>query len=260
MILVKIRLIAAVYRQWKARGESGANTSLCIARQCQRLKVMTEKLNKIFEDNFELVVAGDMNIDQHIRNNPCNRPDIKALTPILEELMMTKNIIQMNHKPTRHQVGCKSSLLDLFRTNIPDRMTNIENFVNTLSEYEGVKCTLQTKSQVKIPKSRVIRNYSKCTFNIMQPLVDANPNLQSIFQDTNPDIISDKIVTGLKEITDIVVKNKIVQVTQRGFQFWTGELEIERKEVESLNRKAIEARDIDDIRANKHRKNKHIKT
>merc|ERR1711954_258739 len=208
MILVKIRLIAAVYRQWKARGESGANTSLCIARQCQRLKVMTEKLNKIFEDNFELVVAGDMNIDQHIRNNPCNRPDVRALTPILEELMMTKNLAQMNFKPTRHQNGCKSSLLDLFLMNIPDRMTNIENFVNTLSEHEGVKSISQTKSQVKIPKSRVIRNYSKCTFNIMKPMVDANDNLQSIFQEFDPEIIANKIVTGMREITDIVVEKK----------------------------------------------------
>merc|ERR1711954_119561 len=92
----------------------------------------------------------------------------------------------------------------------------------------------------------------------MQHMVDANDNLQSKFSETDPEIIADKIVTGLKEITWGGGKKR-VQVRARGFQFWTGELEKERKEVEVLNRKAIESKDMDDIRVYKHKKNKHIK-
>ena len=88
--------------------------------------------------------------------NPLRRPELRALTPILEEFAMSRNIAQLNHKPTRHQSGCNSSLLDLFLTNIPERATNIENFTNITSEHEGVSMILHTKTQIKKPKSRVL--------------------------------------------------------------------------------------------------------
>ena len=69
-ILLKIRekkgknlVIAGLYRQWKAPGETGANTSEGIKRQCSRLKMVVDSLNKVCEEDYELVVAGDINID-----------------------------------------------------------------------------------------------------------------------------------------------------------------------------------------------------
>ena len=84
-----------------------------------------------------------------ITNDPCQHPEIKALNPILEDLLMTQNLSQMNFKPTRHQVGCKSSLLDLFISNIPEMITNIKKFLNTMSEHEGGKRTIHTKTLIK---------------------------------------------------------------------------------------------------------------
>ena len=40
-------VIAAIYRQRKAPGETGANTADGISRQCARLKAMTDKLSII---------------------------------------------------------------------------------------------------------------------------------------------------------------------------------------------------------------------
>jgi len=71
----------------------------------------------------------------------------------LEDFLMTQNLAQMNFKPTHHQVGCKSSLLDSFISNIPGRITNVEKFLNTMSEHKGVKCTIHTKTQINTQKA-----------------------------------------------------------------------------------------------------------
>ena len=46
----------------------------------------------------------------------------------------------------------------------------------------------------------------------MQPMVDASEKLQSLFTDDNPEIIGEKLVYGMKEITVIIVIKNIVQV------------------------------------------------
>ena len=143
--------------------------------------------------------------------------------------MLTDNMVQVNFKPTRHQVGCKSSLLDLYLTNIPDRLKNVSNFLNTLSEHEGVRVFVNVKSKVRQQKSFILCNYSNCTFNILQPMVDENIKLQTLFSDLNPVCIAEKLMTGLKEVTDLVIVKKRVQKRSRGVPFWSPELEEEQK-------------------------------
>ena len=42
-----------------------------------------------------------------------------------------------------------SWLLDLYLTTIPERIKNIENVMNTLSEYEGIQCIVHLKGDFK---------------------------------------------------------------------------------------------------------------
>merc|ERR1711954_5458 len=155
--------------------------------------------------------GGDINIDRHLPNNPLVRPELKALTPVLEDFMTTCNLTQLNWLPTQHQAGCNSSLLDIFLSNIPERISGIKNFYNTMSEHEGVICTLMTKTPVKDVKSILLRDYKLATFDIIQPMIDNNSNLQSLFSDQDPEVIAKKLVDGVKEITDVVVVKKRVQ-------------------------------------------------
>ena len=120
---------------------------------------------------------------------------------------------QLNFKPTRHRVGNLSSLLDLVFSNIPERITNIENFFNTLSEHEGVRCVVHTKSQVRAPNTFILRDYNLCTFNNLQPLVDSSEPLQSLFTESDPEVIADTLMKGLKDITDLTVLKRKVQIT-----------------------------------------------
>merc|ERR1711954_538475 len=149
--------------------------------------------------------------------------------------MISTNLHQLNHKPTRHQVGNRSSLLDLYLSNVPQRVSNMENIMNTTSEHEGVRCILLLKSSIRQGKSFLKRDFRNCTYNLMQPLVDSNFKLQSLFSDRNPEIIADKLGEGLKEITDLLVVKQQIQQRSRGSHYWCSKLKKEREKVKSLN-------------------------
>merc|ERR1711954_467709 len=104
--------------------------------------------------------------------------------------------------------GCNSSLLNIFMSNIPERITGIKNFYNTMSEHEGVMCNILTKTPAKEVKSILLRDYTLATYNNIQPLIDSNEKLQGLFSDSNPETIAQKLVDGVKEITDVVVRKK----------------------------------------------------
>ena len=209
--------------------------------------------------DYNILLGGDLNIDRHLPNNPLSRPELKALTPILEDFFATNNLSQLNWKPTRHQAGCNSSLLDIFASNIPERISEIENFYNTMSEHEGVSCTVLTKTPVKEAKSILLRDYTLVKFEIIQPMIDNSQLLQSLFCDQDPELIAKKLVDGVKEITDVIVTKKRIQARSRKYEYWSRELESERVNVAALHKIAIETKDNDDIRNHKHAKNRHTK-
>merc|ERR1711954_485092 len=125
--------------------------------------------------------------------------------------MVTCNLSTLNWEPTRHQIGCNSSLLDLFLSDIPKRISGVKNFYNTISEHEGIMCTLLTKTPIMAAKSLLLRDYRLATFEVMQPMVDVSEKLQGLFSDSDPEVIAKKLVDGIKEITDKVVIKKRVQ-------------------------------------------------
>ena len=89
--------------------------------------------------------------------------------------------------------------------------------------------------------------------------MDINENLQSLFSDHNAEVIASKLVNGLNEVIQILLKKKRVQKKNRGVPYWSNKLEKERMKVKELNQKAIETRNIEDIRQYKHSKNHHMK-
>ena len=48
-----------------------------------------------------MLVVGDLNVDRHPPNDPCSRLEVKVLNPLLEDIMITANLTQMNTKPTQ---------------------------------------------------------------------------------------------------------------------------------------------------------------
>ena len=83
-------------------------------------------------------------------------------------------------------------------------------------------------------------------------MVDTNKKLQSLFADLDPDVIGEKLVSGMKDITDAVVMKKRIQTRKHINQFWTKELEEGREKLKNLNTIAIRTRDPEDLRMYKN--------
>ena len=116
---------------------------------------------------------------------------------------------------------------------------------------------VHTKTVLRQCRSFLRRDFRRCTFNTMQPLVDGSVKLQSLFNHRDLEVIADLLTGGLKEITDLLVTKSRVQQWKRSVPHWNNNLEQERLKVKSLNTKAIETRDLEDIRAYKNAKNVH---
>merc|ERR1711954_554036 len=106
-------------------------------------------------------------------------------------------------------------------------------------------------------KSILLRDYTLATFNTIQPLIDSSEKLQGLFGDSDPEVIANKLMEGIKEIMDIVVKKKRVQERKKKYEYWCTKLEEERKKVASLHKVSIATKDTEDIRNHKNAKNIH---
>ena len=76
--------------------------------------------------------------------------------------------------------------------------------------------------------------------------VNSNQDLQSLFSDQDPDLISEKLLRGLNSIIKKHVKIKRIQLTKNNCPYWNNQLE-----------EAGMTGSIDDDRLAKHKRNKH---
>merc|ERR1712112_444009 len=100
------------------------------------------------------------------------------MSPIFDHIISHNSLAQMNFKNTWHRPGRKSSLLDLFYTDKPHRVTKIQNTVNILSEHEGVVMNFDCKAQMRQNQFFVKRDYCNLTWDRIEPDINNNHDLQ----------------------------------------------------------------------------------
>ena len=114
-------------------------------------------IEKVIDDNNPTIVAGYINIYRNINNDPLKRPDIKALIEILEATMKDCSLVQMNWENTRHWFG-KDSLVDLFLTNIPQKVNIIKTERCQVADHLTVSLQIHAKDLWRRPKIRKTRD------------------------------------------------------------------------------------------------------
>ena len=118
--------IVGAYRQWRGKAPTCNYNNYENDHQVLRFK----DLLSIFTNVSKLgktVVMGDLNLDRHEPNDPMGRDELKDLIPLLEDFMEDQNMTLLNKVPTRHHAHHRSSLLDLYITNCPQKIYNIQN-------------------------------------------------------------------------------------------------------------------------------------
>ena len=68
-------------------------------------------------------------------------------------MMVNLNLTKLNWKPTQHRTNHRSTLLDIYITNKPEKFAFTENLPNFSGEHEAVmtKCSM----------SKIIQSYKK---------------------------------------------------------------------------------------------------
>ena len=168
--------LVSIYRQWKLKGDFNAFDNEGIKKQIARLKTQCINLHKIRKETDNMIVGGDISIDKNLHNDPTNRPELKALTPIWDQCMLDCGLIQLNFKNTWHMPGKRPSLLDLYYTTKPQMISGVENVTNMLSEHDGVKLNLHTKNLRVRPQFDVVRNYKNVNYQNLMEELDENRN------------------------------------------------------------------------------------
>ena len=72
----------------------------------------------------------------------------------------------------------------------------------------------------------------------METEINSNHDLQSLFGETNPDSISEKLLRGLNTIIKETITIKRVQLTSNATPYWNNSLSESLKEVKMRNKEA----------------------
>ena len=128
--------ILCVYRQWHTLPELDPNkNSGLLINQIKRFDELMKPIQKLAEDGQSILVAGDINIDQLLTNDPDSRYDIRKLNEVLTKYKDLAQLQQLNFKATRHQQGCRPSLLDLYLSNTPTKIDSITTKHRIISDH-----------------------------------------------------------------------------------------------------------------------------
>ena len=208
----KAIFLVANYRQWTGSSPSCTFNSKDNADSLKRFKLMLQIWESVLTLGGLTIIGGDLNIDRLPSNNPVSRPELKLLIEALVDFQTSKNLIQMNHKATRHRINQRSALIDLFYTNCPKKCTNILNGKNTTSEHDYVMMTVVNESIVRAPQFFMFRDSKHLNYSNLEPKINNSEKLQSLFADTDPETIAVKFTEGWNEIINEMAHKLQIQI------------------------------------------------
>ena len=190
-----------------------------------------------------------------------SRPELQALIPIWEQNILDNDLCQLNKKNTWHRPGKRSSLLDLFFTNVPGIIDGIQNAVNTLSEHDGVRVNLHTSEILNKTQFTTRRIYTQVTHDRLLEILDESRNakIQSIFSSQDPEYIASTLLEELNGALKNLMKIKKEQVRRYKTPYWNNKLEAQRKKISFLTKQAQISKNHEDQRLLKHAVNRHSK-
>merc|ERR1711954_338926 len=88
-----------------------------------------------------------------------------------EKFLAENSLTQINSKCTRHRIGQRSSLLDIFLTNVTLKCSRWENLANQSSEHEAVKILFRLTSRIHRQQFLVTRDTRRLNYsNIIEIL------------------------------------------------------------------------------------------
>ena len=123
-------IVGQTYREWQLPNQKD-KSSLSVAEQLNRWTVFLDQWERALDSGLEVHVLGDMNI------NHCNWTDqclsssnqtsrLRSLIEALFSRILPHGVSQLVTGPTRHFPGQKSTGLDRFYSNKPQKLSDVQ--------------------------------------------------------------------------------------------------------------------------------------
>ena len=253
-------LVCHTYREWQNLNQNEDRSSGTIPQQLARWLHFLDQWEKALATGLEVHCLGDMNL------NHCNWTDpdlphsnqsykLRELTSALFARIIPLGVAQLVSGATRHFPGQKSSGLDHYYTNRPDKISPVQKHHHGGSDHMligAIRFSRSIKNSPKYIRKRSYRNF------------DSNLFIQEVRQICWLNVYlcedADEAVHLLSEhitgILDKMAPMKTVQI-RTNFSPWISKETLEMmKERNKLQKLASETGDKNDWKKYKHLRNK----
>ena len=147
--------------------------------------------------------------------------------------MIKNSLVVHNSEPTFFR-NSQKSCIDHILSNCPTKISNIRTHINDNSNnYTNIKASIinndnatlsvhallswnYNSKDIHIPQQfKSIRNYRLLTKDKLQSMISNNNILNSIFSETDPNIIANSLISELTNIIEILSPSKKVQCKKK---------------------------------------------
>ena len=155
-------VIGYYYREF-----TGIDGSRSMEKQKERLKVWTNAVSKVDEEEKEMLLLGDFNVDM-LKEPPADEAD--TISNILKDSCLEHGLVQKVNRATRSRVAdgrLESSCLDHIYTNRPTLIRNIRIIKLPTSDHDLIKCERHSNDGFSPEKitTRTFKNFDSEEFS-----------------------------------------------------------------------------------------------
>lgn len=249
-------LLMGGYRQWKLLKIMNVSKSGSNNQQFNRYKNIIEMWEKAMYENKETIVLMDDNIDSNPNSSHNKSYNLKKIYDILQSLINKHDVTQHNNKMTRFATHQPPSCIDHIYSNCPNKISNVKTHSNATSDHSIITAQYTSKHQIYHPKFIKIRKHSLINKYNLTSYINSSDLLNSIFNYSDPEIITNIIQLELNTIINSIAPSKIIQYKKDYVPYHNNEIRNNLKESEQLLNKAIKNYDQNDWRNFRNYRNK----
>ena len=190
------------YRQWALPCEMGLKDSRECKNQIDRFKSILNSWSLILKAKCDTIVTMDSNIDFYPLSKHHERYLDKKLFDIFQEFIHDNKLHVHNNQFTRYQSNCDPSVIDQIISNCPQKLLSVKTEINSISDHCHLSSIFNIEIPNQQPKYRKYRNFKLIFRESLLEALKYNPNMQTVFNHTDPNIIASIIMETLNQIID----------------------------------------------------------
>ena len=256
----KSLLLMGGYRQWSLpKCMDFYNKNDSDLKQGHRFEITLENWSKCISEGKDIVVLTDDNVDTSTNASHNKKYKIRHIEKLLNDHINKHGIVLHNKQLTRFESHSQPSILDHIYSNCPSKLTPVETIKNIFSDHSLLKVNYTMSQNMYKPKYVFLRNYRLITKEKMTNYIKNSDELNSIFCQTDPNIIASIIQIEINSIIELIAPGKRTQYKKNYQPYINDTLVKQLKHSQELLEIAINTKNMDSWREYKHFRNETVK-